>query len=870
MSWSTSLLHTIVFLVAVFSGIGNAAASYEAPLPAQLSTDPDLCDYVPCTEVVPGADSFSPRKGKPAYVEAYKNDAAGKPQLIGYAFLSTDIVDIPAYSGKPIVTLIGMDARGIITGIRILRHSEPILLVGIPEEELTKFIKQYLGKFVGDKIDIGQVKEGEGHIGLDAISGATVTVIAENQVVMRSGYQIARQVGIIESQQRPQAKLDPGAEPRDWNALVEEGSIGHIAVTGAEVGEDTGGEPYMDMYFGYLNAPAIGKSILGERGYTRLMADLKPNDHAIFIIARGAASFKGSGFVRGGIYDRIQVAQDVDGYTFRDVDYLNLYGVEAAGAPQYKESGIFIVRGGDSFSAAYPWNLVFLANHLDKQTGERTFKNFAAEYWLPDRHQIGGRPHFERPAPLWVGIWKARALEIVLFVLILLAGAALYASRDLLTRRATHKDKRWVSIPKYTLWVVSVGYIGFYLMAQPSITQVMTWFHSILFKWQWELFLSDPFIFLFWVFIIVTTFFWGRGMFCGWLCPYGAMSELAYKIGGALGLKRYQRKLPAHVHNKLKWTKYAVFAGLLGVSFYSMGMAEKLAEVEPFKTTFLVGVWNRAWPFVLFWVVLFAAALFIERPFCKYLCPLGASLAVPSTFRWWGLKRKNECGPCAACAVGCGSQAIDKSGRIDQRECLLCLDCMVMYYDDHACPPLSKERKQRTKAGLPLTPIGANGYYIPLKLETAPAATLAAAPTLVQEASLGALAWLRNEIVDHLLPWSGKFLSRPLLFQATGIAFAVFITWVWLLGAAGQLGHGIILAWWLAWSAYELVVRMNCKPYVKEGAWWGRRFRPASWADMAAYVGMKNLLIGAALFLFMKAAGALDFLHALPALQWPF
>jgi NosR/NirI family nitrous oxide reductase transcriptional regulator len=43
------------------------------------------------------------------------------------------------------------------------------------------------------------------------------------------------------------------------------------------------------------------------------------------------------------------------------------------------------------------------------------------------------------------------------------------------------------------------------------------------------------------------------------------------------------------------------------------------------------------------------------------------------------------------------------------------MDCMVYYYEDHACPPLSQERKRRTKAGLTLTPIGADGYYIPIK-----------------------------------------------------------------------------------------------------------------------------------------------------------
>ncbi|HWJ95946.1 MAG TPA: 4Fe-4S binding protein, partial [Telluria sp.] len=94
--------------------------------------------------------------------------------------------------------------------------------------------------------------------------------------------------------------------------------------------------------------------------------------------------------------------------------------------------------------------------------------------------------------------------------------------------------------------------------------------------------------------------------------------------------------------------------------------------------------------------------------------PLGAGLAIPSTFRLIGLKRKQECTTCHACAAGCGSHAIDAQGRIDQKECLLCLDCMVMYYDDHACPPLVKERKVREKDGLPLTPIDARGYFIPL------------------------------------------------------------------------------------------------------------------------------------------------------------
>jgi NosR/NirI family transcriptional regulator, nitrous oxide reductase regulator len=842
---------------------GAPGQSYEAALPPQLASDPALCAWVPCQDVMPGADSFSPRKGRPPYVEAYRTQGAQK-QLLGYVFLSTDIVDIPGYSGKPIVTLIGMDTRGLITDVKVLRHSEPILLLGIPESALARFIHQYVGRFAGARTEIG--KTAEDGSGLDAISGATVTVIAENQVILRSAKEVARQVGILKPTLRPQARYALTEATLDWQAMLAEGSVQRLTVQPQDLGREGAGQPVIDMYFGDLSAPAVGRSILGDSGWKSLQASLKPGEHAIFILSNGSESFKGSGFVRGGIFDRIQLAQADDTFTFRDVDYQNLYDVKAPGAPAYRESGIFIVRSA-AFSDAYPWNLVFLANRVDKQTGAKSFASFEREYWVPGRYLDGGRPAFERPAPTWLKIWQARKLEIALFVLLLAGAGTTYALRDVLVRRSRRKDKRWVSLPKYALWILSIGFAGFYLKAQPSVTQVLTWFHQILFHWEWSLFLSDPFVFLFWWFIIISVFFWGRGMFCGWLCPYGALQEITHKIGGAIGLGRFQRKLPQALHDKLKWVKYGVFVALLAVSFYSMPLAEKLAEIEPFKTTFLVGVLNRSWPFITFWCLLAAAALVIERPFCKYLCPLGASLAVPSTFRWWGLKRKNECGPCTACAAGCHAQAIDhKTGKIDQRECLLCLDCMVMYYDDHACPPLVKERKARTSAGLTLTPIGANGYFIPIT--PVPAAPVPVAPVAPATRPAGLVPWMASEVVDHLFPWNGKFLQQPLFFRAAGIGLAVLVTWAWLLGAAGKLGPGMVLGWWLAWSAYELVTRMSCKPRVKEGPWWGRNLRAASWADMAAYIGLKNLLIGAALFLAMHATGALQALHAVPELRW--
>ena len=708
------LLRLVLLLtcIALLGGAPARATVYDAELSAQLLHGEDLCAAAPCRDVMPAAQQFSNRKGSPSYVEAYAVDA-GKQRLVGYVFLSTDVVDIPAYSGKPVVTLIGMDQAGIITGVRVLKHSEPILLAGIPESALLKFIGQYVGKSADAKLVIGQGQQDGGAIGLDAISGATVTAIAENQVISRSAYEIGRQVGIIKSTPRPPARFTPLRDKLSWAALLKEGSVQRLLVPAGEVDAKDPSQPYMELHFGYLNVPSVGVSLLGQHGYDSLMRDLKPDEHAIFIIATGQESFKGSGFVRGGIYDRVQVRQDPVTFTFRDTDYLNLYHLQPADAPAFRESAIFIVRSAD-FNPAWPWQLTVLANKSDKENGIKTFVHFDRELWLPARYLEGGRPRVERPQAAWKAIWANQKVEIALFGLVLAFAAFMYSRRDWLVRRSSRKHKPWIAVPRHLLWIASVGFLGFYLKAQPSITQVMTWFHSILHQWKWELFLSDPFIFVFWWFIIISVALWGRGVFCGWLCPFGSLQQLALSLGKRIGLKRFQSLLPKRLHDKLKWIKYAVFFVLLGVSFFSMETAEHLAEIEPFKTTFLVGVWNRTWPFWIFIGGILGWSFLSERPYCKYICPLGAGLAIPSKLRLFGLKRKQECTTCHACASGCGSHAIDAAGKIDQTECMQCLDCMILYYDDHACPPLVKERKTREKSGQPLTAIDGAGYFIPL------------------------------------------------------------------------------------------------------------------------------------------------------------
>jgi NosR/NirI family nitrous oxide reductase transcriptional regulator len=874
----------------LFSGLLMCASSlalgqsaYNVELPPNIHTAPDLCGLVDCAAVLPQATEFSERKGSPSYVEGYAVKG-GQRTLAGYVMLSTDITDIPAYSGKPVVTLIGMDTRGRFTGIKILKHSEPILLLGIPESALLQFNAQYIGKSAGNAIEVGRGSRRRGAhentIGVDAISGATVTVIAQNQVIMTAGATTARQAGILPPEARPPARLLDLRVPLSWADMLKEGSVQQLRVSPEAVASlpsaapQPDGTPFIALQFGYLNQPDIGRAILGEKAWKTLMNRLGEGEHAIFVVRTGGQeSFKGSGFVRGGLYDRIQVRQGHDVFTFRDLDYLGLYGLAAPDAPAYTESAIFIIRNarqGAGFSGAYPWQLVFLGSRVDTATGQRSFVNFDQTYWLPGRYLQEGRPRIDRPAAPWLRVWQARQVEIGVFAAFLLLVAAVYGQRERLTRKSTHKNKWPVNAFRYSVWVFSIGYAGFYLMAQPSITQVLTWLHSLLRQWRWTLFLSDPFIFIFWIFIIATVLVWGRGFFCGWLCPFGALTELLYKTGGRVGLKRWQFGFPAAWHHRLKWIKYAVFIGLLGVSIHSMVAAEMLAEVEPFKTTFLVCIFNRSWPYALFASGLLALSIFTERPFCKYLCPLGAALAVPGTFRWIGLPRKAECHGCTACAKGCGAQAIDPQGRIDMRECMLCLDCMTLYTDASACPPLALERKRRQTAGQPLTPIDARGHFIAI----APEAQLAVHDSMAAHADPRLLTapvapppWLGGQpracavlrdVLDHLWPWTRAAFAREPLLNGAALALAVAALCACGAAVARPMPAALGMAGWTLWSALEILLRMRNKPYVREGRWWRPAFRQATWMDMACYVAFKNLLLGAALFLALKSSGLLQ------------
>ena len=322
----------------------------------------------------------------------------------------------------------------------------------------------------------------------------------------------------------------------------------------------------------------------------------------------------------------------------------------------------------------------FVGSRFDGKGGfSRDFRAFNATFQLPRSvYRTEGTSAGEQ---IWRQAWYNHRYKAIVLGVYLLLVLGLFVGRRWLTGDMKRLQKLHTGV-----LVASFGVLGLWLHAQPSVTQLLTLIDGIVRDWRMELFLSEPMLFISWNFLAIIIFIWGRGVFCGWVCPYGAMSELLFRIGQKLRLPSFE--LPDKVHLWLRKTRYVVLAVLIGTFLYSHQLGEQLAEIEPFKSTFFVAPWTQEWWFFGWWLLLAGLSLVWFRPFCRYLCPPGAALAVPSSLRVSGPKRRNFCSSCKICTRSCEPRAIRPDGTIDPRECLSCMECEANYRDEEVCPPL--------------------------------------------------------------------------------------------------------------------------------------------------------------------------------------
>ena len=157
-------------------------------------------------------------------------------------------------------------------------------------------------------------------------------------------------------------------------------------------------------------------------------------------------------------------------------------------------------------------------------------------------------------------------------------------------------------------------------------------------------------------------------------------------ISRALRISQWQ--IPSRWSRPLARSRYATLTLLAGAAAFSPSVAEKMVEIEPFKTAITVG-FQREWPFLLWAVGMLLAGAFVYKFFCRFVCPLGAALTLGGKLRRWNwLPRIEPCGqPCQRCRIACSYDAVTQAGRIDYDECHQCMDCVGIYHDISRCGP---------------------------------------------------------------------------------------------------------------------------------------------------------------------------------------
>ena len=664
----------------------------------------------PVADLVPTADSYDTPLPGLAIIPAKKSG-----EVVGYVYLNTDFSPAIGYSGKPIQILIGLDLKGKVTGAKLVNHSEPIILAGIPEDKIVRFIDGY------KDFNIIEILSADDRVAPPSaiVSGATVTVLVIDDSIRVSAILAAKALGLIR-EDSPKVLRTLNTDSRatfDWLQLIADGSVRRLRLSIGDVNAafektgnakaisrpEPGGESdlFIDFFAASLAIPAIAKSLLGKAEYANPQKSLKPGENAFLMMGKGIFSFKGSGYVRGGIFDRIQLIQHQASIRFRDRLHKRLGSIAAEGAPDFNEIGLFKIPDTAVFDPAQPWRVQLL---IPRAVGalDKVFISHELKYQLPDQyiHTTPATPTAQ-PASLakptdqpqlWQRIWQQKLPQIIILCLAISILTIGFFFQDALVKSASLT--RWA---RNSFLLFTLVWIGWYAQAQLSVVNVFVFTNALLQDFRWEYFLLEPLIFILWCSVAASLIFWGRGAFCGWLCPFGALQELLNQIAKKCALPQY--RLPWGVHERLWPIKYLIFLALLGVSVYSIAFAEYLAEVEPFKTA-IVLKFMREWPFVLFVVVLLVAGLFVERFYCRYLCPLGAALAIPgklAMFQW--LKRYKNCGdPCHLCAGNCMVQAITPLGDINPNECLYCLNCQVKYHDTHECPVKVVQTARASKA----------------------------------------------------------------------------------------------------------------------------------------------------------------------------
>ncbi|NEX63892.1 4Fe-4S binding protein [Noviherbaspirillum sp. 17J57-3] len=636
----------------------------------------------------------------------FKQNATSN-DLVGYAFESIDFVAIPGFAGVPVNMLVLLGPSGEFVDVRVISHHEPVFLDGLGEAPLHRFAAQYRGLSLRQNIAIDAAPRNRagndaGNVHIDGVAKATASVRIINQSVIAAALKVARaRLGfsggsdpdrIARVRQNYLERLRP--EELQAAGLLSRLQLDNAAVERAFAGSEAEGidqeavsqpsSSFIDLAVTPLSVPSAAQSLLTPRDQERLKGRLEPGDHALLVSWRGRYGIVSDSFVPGTVSDRLVLSQGGLPMEMRD---LNFDLKPPADSPlQGRQFKIFRVIAQSGLDPALPMQFAFKVQRFKGQIYPEKFtRDFSFSLALPARFVVKPEPDNKG----WLPIWKQRWMEIALAVAAL---ALLFAA--LLRWRGLVADGRRFGRIRTGFLGFTLVFIGWFAQGQLSIVNLTGLVQALHEKRDLSYLMYDPMSIVLWGGVLVSLFIWGRGTFCGWLCPFGAMQEFVAKAARLLRVPQW--RVGRRTDQALRGLKYIALAGILACAWWSPAWTDRLVELEPFKTAITLN-FVRAWPYVLYAAGLLALNALVYKAFCRYLCPFGAGLAVLGRVRLWNwLPRRKECGtPCQTCRHRCDYGAIRKDGAIRYDECFQCMDCVVIHQSDDLCAPLLLEKKRR-------------------------------------------------------------------------------------------------------------------------------------------------------------------------------
>ena len=655
--------------------------------------------------------------GMPLYPLFSKNPEMpdAKPELKGYVFESVDFEPVRGYGGKPINILVAMDTEGRFTQVRLISHREPIFRSEAGIAKLSKFAKQYEGLTVKHRIEIfghlATPRRDDNYAALFGVQAGTVSAKAIDRTIVTSAASVAlahleasktgQMAGSASTSSVKQVSQDQHYRPLSWDTLLSRGMVSSFSLTRGQIDKAFAGtraagsdklaatqpdEVALTFYTALVSLPAIGRNLLDNDGW-RLLGANRRLSQALMVAETGPLYQM--------TYESQRVVQDIPFVVTQNGQEIKLRpmaydkGLKVPGYPEDTKAYFYVIDNATPLDASQAFAVQLkYGRRFGSYPNQVESRRFDIPY---DYHGLRAQWYAlvdtDVSAYEWAAAWQSRSNEIALLLLGLIA---LTAGLFLQKRLSANAQRFKVFRVAYLLF--TVGFIGWYAQGQLTIVNITASLEAMVAGGNLGFFMNDPMTVILWLFVAITLLVWGRGTFCGWLCPFGALQELISLLGNAVGLR--QRRLRAALDAKLKWIKYGVLAISGGAVCVSPSFAEWAVEIEPFKTAISM-YFVRDWPYIVWAVLCLGLSVFVYRGYCRYICPLGAALAAVNVLqRWSWIPRRKACGtPCQTCRHRCEYQAIDKSGEVNYAECFQCLDCVSIYQDEKRCLPLIQQNK---------------------------------------------------------------------------------------------------------------------------------------------------------------------------------